>query len=349
MFEMKRLRPLLLVLLILAGGALAYSNLRPKPLVLTGIVTTNDVVVSPQVAGQIADLQVKEGDAVKKGQTLALLSPEELKAETAYYARSAEGLSSQVRESEAALRFERSVFSHQTALAESNLAAAEAQRAAGKADADAAAATFARTEGLAREKVASAQDLDLARSALDAARARLDALRKQVEAQRAAVALARSSADEVSLKRDALQATRHLEAAGEAQRTRANVRLGYTELRAPIDGIVDVRVARAGEYVAAGQPVLTLVNPDDLWVRADIEETYIDQVRIGDTLMVRFPSGEERKGQVFHRGVDASYATQRDVSRTKRDIRTFEIRLRVDNADRRMALGMTAYVSLPVR
>jgi len=49
------------------------------------------------------------------------------------------------------------------------------------------------------------------------------------------------------------------------------------------------------------------------------------------------------------RGVDAAFATQRDVSRTKRDIRTFEVRLRVDNRDRALALGMTAYVSLPVR
>jgi HlyD family secretion protein len=43
-----------------------------------------------------------------------------------------------------------------------------------------------------------------------------------------------------------------------------------------------------------------------------------------------------------------AFATQRDVSRTKRDIRTFEIRLRLDNKDRRLALGMTAYVLLPL-
>ena len=48
---------------------------------------------------------------------------------------------------------------------------------------------------------------------------------------------------------------------------------------------------------------------------------------------------------MFYRGVDAGFATQRDVSRTKRDIKTFEIRLRVDNADRRLAVGMTAYVA----
>ncbi len=110
-----------------------------------------------------------------------------------------------------------------------------------------------------------------------------------------------------------------------------------------------MRAVRAGEYVNPGQPVVTLINPDDLWVRADIEETYIESVKIGDILTVRLPSGEERPGKVFYRGADAAYATQRDVSRTKRDIKTFEIRLRVDNRDRRLALGMTAYVSLPVR
>jgi HlyD family secretion protein len=105
---------------------------------------------------------------------------------------------------------------------------------------------------------------------------------------------------------------------------------------------------RAGEIVTPGQPLVTLINPDDLWVRVDVEESYIDRVRIGDTLTVRLASGVERAATVFYRGVDASFATQRDVSRTKRDIKTFEVRLRVDNRDRRLAVGMTAYVVLPV-
>jgi HlyD family secretion protein len=100
--------------------------------------------------------------------------------------------------------------------------------------------------------------------------------------------------------------------------------------------------------VAAAQPILTLVDPDDLWVRADVEETYIARIRVGDRLTVRLPSGEEREGTVFHRGVDADFATQRDVSRTKRDIKTFEVRLRLDNHDRRLGVGMTAYVLLPL-
>ena len=130
---------------------------------------------------------------------------------------------------------------------------------------------------------------------------------------------------------------------------KADVRLAYTEVKAPIDGIVDVRAARPGEVVNAGQPVVTLINPDDLWVRADVEETYIDRVRIGDHIPVRLPSGQDVDGVVFYRGVDAGFATQRDVSRTKRDIKTFEIRLRCDNKERRLAVGMTAYVMLPVK
>jgi HlyD family secretion protein len=83
-------------------------------------------------------------------------------------------------------------------------------------------------------------------------------------------------------------------------------------------------------------------------VRVDVEETYIDSLKIGDHLTVRLPSGIERQGTIFYRSVDGAYATQRDVSRTKRDIRTFEVRLRVDNQDRRLAIGMTAYVLLPL-
>ena len=96
--------------------------------------------------------------------------------------------------------------------------------------------------------------------------------------------------------------------------------------------------------VNPGQAIVTLIDPDDLWVRADVEESYIDRIHLGDEMTVRLPSGAEREGTVFYRGVDADYATQRDVSRTKRDIKTFEIRLRCDNADRSLAVGMTAYV-----
>jgi HlyD family secretion protein len=145
-----------------------------------------------------------------------------------------------------------------------------------------------------------------------------------------------------------LEATRHQLAAAAAQKQKAQVRLNYTEVHAPLSGIVDVRAALQGEVVNPGQPIVTLIDPNNYWVRADVEESFIDRVRLGQTLEVRLPSGARRQGTVFYRAVDADYATQRDVSRTKRDIKTFEIRLRLDNQDRVLALGMTAYVTVPL-
>jgi HlyD family secretion protein len=345
----KRLLPLLGFALV--AGTVWYFVKRagPSALVLTGIVTTNDVIVSPQIAGQIGELLVKEGDTVKKDQLIAVIKPDELQADTAYYRSNVAGLSSQVQESEAALRFQQRQTTDQIAQAESTLASTEAQVKAAASDVEAARLTYARTQDLAQQKVASPQELDQARAAFNTAQAKLDALNKQVEAQRSAVALARANAEQVAVRRSQVQASEHMQAAAAAQQAKANVRLRYAEIHAPVDGIVDVRAVRAGEVVSPGQPVVTLINPDDLWVRADVEETYVDRVTLGQKLTVRLPSGVERDGTVIYRGVDAGFATQRDVSRTKRDIKTFEIRLRVDNSDRKLAVGMTAYVLLPLQ
>lgn len=345
---MKKRLPVLLLMAGLAYGAYAWTSRPPTALTLTGIVTTHDVVVAPQIGGRLVTLAVKEGDAVTKGQTVAEIEPDELEAERAYYEHSAEGVESQIREGEAALRFQERQLIEQTTQAEATVANLVAQVAAATADAERAKSSLTRTQELFKAQLATGQAMDDARTAYDAALARVDALNRQVDAGKAALALAKTNAEQVTVRRSQLQTSQHQLAAVGAQRAKADVRLGFTKVVAPVSGIVDVQPARQGEIVTSGQTLVTLIDPDDLWVRADIEETYIDRVKIGDTLTVRLPSGEERTATVFYRRADASFATQRDVSRTKRDIKTFETRLRIDNADRRLAVGMTVYVQLPL-
>src|SRR4030095_10824499 len=144
---MKRIiRPLILLILVAGGAYYWYRSSRPVPLVLTGIVTTNDVVVSPQIAGRITQLLVKEGDSVRASQLLALLDPGELQQEEAFYTASAEGASSQVQESAAALRFQERQVGDQISQAEANLAAAESQRMAAQAELDNAQLSFDRAD-----------------------------------------------------------------------------------------------------------------------------------------------------------------------------------------------------------
>jgi ABC-2 type transport system ATP-binding protein len=117
----------------------------------------------------------------------------------------------------------------------------------------------------------------------------------------------------------------------------------YTEIRAPTNGIVDTRAALQGEGRQSrpghrhAHQSRTIFGCAPTWRRLTLTG-----IHLGDKLQVRLPSGAVREGTVFYRGVDADYATQRDVSRTKRDIKTFEIRLRCDNDDRSLAVGMTA-------
>jgi multidrug resistance efflux pump len=347
---MKRSRAGVVIILLLAVSAGAYFWFRPGPkaLVLTGIVTTNDVVVSAQIAGQLRQLNVKEGDVVTAGQAVATIAPDELRADSAYYAHSAEESASQVQQSQAALRLQEKQTADSIAQARASLAAAEASQKSAEADLERARQMMDRAKTLSEKGVVSVDEFDQTRTAYDAAKARAEAMKKQADAARAAVSLAESQAEQTAMRRSQVTASQHQEAAAQAQNDKAAVRLAYTDVQAPIDGVVDVRAARQGEYVNAGQPIVTLINPDDLWVRVDVEETYIDRIKNGDTLKVRLPSGVEADGTVIFRGVDAGFATQRDVSRTKRDVKTFEIRLRVDNRDRHLALGMTVYVLLPV-
>jgi RND family efflux transporter MFP subunit len=281
-------RKLLVALVIAAAVAvgLYYAHtLRPRNIVLTGIVTTDEVIVSSEIQGRLQHLFVREGDTVTNGQLLAAIQPEQWQADMAFY-------SSNQKQSVALL-------------------------AQAKADLENDQLNYQREKELYATGADSAQEYDAARTTYDAARARVDALDRQIQAAR-------------------------------AQEDKARVELGYTEIYAPINGTVDMRAALQGEVVNPGQGIVTLINPDDLWVRADVEETYIDRIRLGDKFTVRLPSGATREGTVFYRSVDADYATQRDVSRTKRDIKTFEVRLRCNNDDRRLAVGMTAYVLLPL-
>jgi len=344
----KLLLPIVLILLVVGGVAYVRWS-QPTSLVLTGIVTTNDVIVSPQISGQISKLLVNDGDQVKRDQLIAVITPDELRTDVDYYAYTAQGFTSQVQESEAALRFQQQQTVDQIKQAEATLASTVAQEKSAEADRENARLVFERNQKMVAQDIITTEAFDQSRTAYDAAKSRVDSLNKQIDAAESAVALARSNAEQVSMKRSQVRTNQQQQAAANAQRAKAGVRLAYTELHAPIDGVVDVRAVRTGEVVTAGQPVVTLINPDDLWVRADVEETYVDRLKIGAMLTVRLPSGVERPGTIIYRGADAGFATQRDVSRTKRDIKTFEIRLRVDNHDRVLAVGMTASVLRPIQ
>ncbi len=82
-------------------------------------------------------------------------------------------------------------------------------------------------------------------------------------------------------------------------------------------------------------------------MRAEAPETEARFIADGDKLKVRLPAGKPIEGTVIFKAVESDFATQRDVSRRKRDIKTIGLKLKVDNPDGALVPGMTAEVLLP--
>jgi multidrug resistance efflux pump len=207
--------------------------------------------------------------------------------------------------------------------------------------------TFKRAQALFDGGVASAQDRDLADAAVQASAATVKSFEDQVRASEAQVAVATANRKQLDVQQSDLAATRAQLMQARADKVTAEVHLSYMRIYSPLDGIVSVRAARQGEVLQAGEPIVTILDVDHLWVQADVEESYIDSVQLKQNLRVRLPSGNIIEGPVIFKGVESDFATQRDVSRTKRDIKTFSIKVSVPNPERRLVSGMTATVLLP--
>jgi HlyD family secretion protein len=204
-----------------------------------------------------------------------------------------------------------------------------------------------RMETLFAKGEVSAQDRDHARAAVRISQANLDALTAAIKEEESALSVAQANRKQVDVRKSAVSTSLAQLEQARASEAEMATQLSYTKIYAPIDGIVSVRVSKQGEVVAPGTPIVVVVDIDHLWVKADVEESYISSVGFGQKLRVRLPSGDIIEGTVIFKGVENDFATQRDVSRTKRDIKTFAIKVAIPNPDRRLFTGMTADVLLP--
>jgi len=335
------------VVFLIALGFYLFSTPRGSEIPLTGIVDGNEVVVSPQMTGRIVNLTVDEGYLVKKGDLIAELDPKELEATLAASRANVESLQSQVGEANHNYSMTNDQTGASVRQAQAMLISTRAQLDQARANLWRDQTDYGRMQKLFDSGVAAAQDRDHAEATLNASNANVKALEQSVAAQEAGLGVAQANRKEVDVRQSEI--TTMLAQTKQARATAAEteVQLSYTKIYSPIDGIVSVRVAKQGEVVSQGSPIVVIVDVDHLWVRADVEESYIDSVQFGQTLRIRLPSGNILQGQVFFKGVESDYATQRDVSRTKRDIKTFAIKVSVPNDGRRLFTGMTATVLLP--
>jgi HlyD family secretion protein len=338
---------LLVVILALAAAYYFLSTERDQGLVLIGTVDANQVIVSAKIGGRIERLAVDEGTQVKEGDLIAEIDAEELTALKRAAEATLASFRSQVTGTRATEEATRGTTSSDVLTAQAQVQSARAQLTEAQANLRQQQLDTQRTVSLAQQGIASQQDRDRAVAAVDAAKARVQSLQDQVRAAESNAAAARARTNQAHTAESTVQATAAQMQAAQAQLAQAQTRLQYTKVTAPVSGVVSVRAARQGEVVNAGTPIVTIMDLNDTWVRAAIPETYADKLQLGDTLDVRMPNGSTVASKLIFKNTEGDFATQRDVSRQKRDIKTVALKIKIDNAGMKYATGMTAEVLVP--
>jgi HlyD family secretion protein len=342
-------RFLILLGLVFVIALIVYFTTTPrsKSIHLIGTVDGNQVVVSPQITDRMIRLFVNEGDVVKEGELIAELDPSALEAQLASYTANIQTYQANIATSERTLSLTNSQTAAQLDQAEANVTAAQALLKQDQANLWRDQQNYQRMLRLFESGIETAQNRDNAQATVQADEAAVNAAQDQVKAQNAAVTLAQANRKQLGVIEGQIAATRAQLAQARALRDQASAQLAYTRIYSPLNGIVSVRVALQGEVVAEGSPIVVIVDVNHFWVRADVQETYIDDIHFGQRLQVELPGGSRLEGTVFFKDVEGGFATQRDVSRTKRDIKTFAIKVAIPNPDHRLFTGMTATVLLP--
>ncbi len=225
-------------------------------------IRTDITTVSARVEGQIDDVLVKDNQRVEKGDLLVRIQQE------AFRARLAQGLAD-LEKAEATVN----AIEGKLILQDSLIVEAQADLDAVLADHALAKGELKRAKGLVADNVTSAQRFETA--VAEELRARAN-----VAGARAHLSAARTEKDILEMERKALSAE-----AGEkaAALDLLKIDLTYTEVRAPVDGVVGNRSVRTGQYVRPGMYLMALVPTDTPWVVANFKETQLTRMQPGQT------------------------------------------------------------------
>jgi membrane fusion protein, multidrug efflux system len=261
--------PFLVVGLVVAifAAVVLYIIFRPRPDVWTddAYVMVHYATIAPRVSGQVATVPIDDNDVVKSGQVLATLDPRDQETALASAEAAVARDRSQLDEISATVSRQPSIIEEQQAA----VASARARLAFAQANARRYGNLAATGAGSTQEHQQADTTLQQGQASLDSAEASLDAARRQLD-----VLKAQRSAAEAAVRAD------------EAQLEQAKLNLSYTQIRAPIDGMVGERSVQVGNYVAPGATLMTVVPLDEVYIEANYREVDLLHVRSGQPVTI---------------------------------------------------------------
>jgi HlyD family secretion protein len=330
---MKRIFPILIIFAALAAAFYFYVFPRwfekpknPNVIELSGNIEAHESLVSFKVTGRITQLPIEEGQSVTAGQFLSQIDSADYRQQAA-----ADQANVEVRNRELDLA---EAGSREQDIAQSRQNVRDAQDDLNQKQQD-----YDRYLALLKKDEIEGQTVDQAKTAVERSQATLDrqqqALNELVEGTRKEqIAVDRADVDQA------------IQTAGISR-----VRLGYTTLTAPFDGVITVREAELGEVVAPGTPIYTLADLAHIWVQVYVPETNLGEVHWGQDCSVTTDTypGKTYHGRVSFISSQAEFTPKTVQTTAERVTLVYLVKVDVDNPNLELKPGMPADVSIQIR
>lgn len=353
-------RPVIIAAVVLVTGAvLAWQQYNDDhgPLVVHGTIEARNIEVGSKEAGRIAEVRVREGEGVKRGDVLLRFEAPELEARLEQ-ARGALALArATLAKMETGSRPEE--IAEARAAASAGAAGFRAAEVAGsRAQLDSASAELVNADlRLTRARELRVQDLvpqqalDDAEAAQRSARAAVDAADRAVSAAegRLAAAQAVTARVESGFRAEDVDAARADVLRMEGALHEAEARLAERDVRAPADAVVEVLDVRPGDLVTAGRPVARLLEAGQLYLMVFVPETRIGAVTLGASAELRVTSFPDAVFPVTVEQIrqQAEFLPRNVQTPEERVHQVIGVKLRIGEGESRLRAGMSAQVTFP--
>lgn len=284
----------LVVLACLIWAGLAISHRLTHVSVQDARVMASQVTVSSRLAGWVTGFTVVEGDHLEKGDLVAGLysRPDQRKLET--LSAGVAAMQARLDSQRTRLELAKKQFQGGLNISSEELDASKAAEQAAKARLVQARKDFKRSDALYEKHSVSQQRRDQDYYEYQAAEAEYQQARQQVAVSQAQVTNAhvgflngvQAPLPSPSVLRTQLEVARQELAQAQARLEEEKLRIADLTIPSPIGGVVNKTLIDKGEYIAAGQPILMMHDPSRLWVEANVKETDIAELRVGQPVQI---------------------------------------------------------------
>ncbi|MCG6973917.1 MAG: HlyD family secretion protein [Desulfobacterales bacterium] len=314
------------------------------------------ISVSSTVSGKIRLLPIQEGEKLKQGQLIAQLREEDYRAKVDVASGVVQSIKASLNEAMADEALVKQTTEKDVQRAEAALYASQARLKEAQANLQLATLDFNRVSKLFKSKTVSASEMDKIRAAYQLAKARAATADEEINENRAKLNVAQANTGEVRLKQRRVESLKGKLKEAEAELEAARLKLDHTTVTSPIDGVVARKISHIGEVVAAGQPIAVIVNLNHIWVEANLEETQVEHVRLGQSVDIQVDAYPDTKftGKVINIGAAAAsqfalIPDNRSAGNFTKVTQRIPIKIELDDPDKPLRPGMMVEVGIDIR